>query len=277
MSLTLYENELKIGAEKPFSIIQMSDIHLTFSDERDPEEIRTLSQKRKDVYPGSAEVLDEIGKLSDETGSMIISTGDICDFISERNLEEVQRFTASHNAVYTPGNHDFRLRGGMAYDIPEIKVQSFGRVQEAYPNDLRSYSFEFNGVDFVLLDNVYYRFEEWQLKFLKNEVSKGLPVVVAMHIPLYEESLYMKTSRNLTRHASLVCVPPEKMSFYKPERIVQQTEDRTTRETYEYILSEPNIRCLLTGHSHKDHEAMLNDHLIQYTTGLHTVRIIGFC
>lgn len=276
VSLTVLESKLEIGAEKPFTVIHLSDIHLNYSDRRDPAEIQLLSKIRKRKYPGSLSALREAGSLADKTGFTIISTGDMCDFISEKNLEAVRAFTSSHNAFYTPGNHDFRIMGGMRYDVPEVRQKTFGRVQAVYPNSLSNCSFVMNGVKFVLLDDVYYRFEKQQLQFLKNEVAEGLPVVLAMHIPLYEESLYMKTSRDLTRHASLVCVPPEKMYFYKPERVIQQTEDTPTREMYDYILSEPRIKCLLTGHSHKNHEAVLPGGATQFTTGLHTVRTVEF-
>ena len=218
----------------------------------------------------------QAGEISDEKGIPIISTGDLCDFISEKNLEVIKEFTSVHKGYYAPGNHDFRVSGGMEFDTPEVRKKSFDKVQKSYPNTLASFSFVINGVNFVLLDDVYYRFEKHQIDFLKNEVAKGLPVVIAMHIPFYEEGLYIKTSRNLQRHASLVCVPRDKMTCYKPERIEQQIEDEPTREMFDYILSEPMIKCLLTGHSHKDHEAMLSGNLMQFTTGLNTIRKIKF-
>lgn len=276
MSVNILENDYYIGAEKPFTIMHMSDIHIAYSDERDDEEIKLLAEKRKNTYPGWDTVLDEISSLSKERNALIISTGDICDFISYKNLEEVKKFTDSNNAIYTPGNHDFRLRGGMKFDTPEIKEESFSRVQELYPNSLDCFKTIINGVKFVFLDNVYYRFNRNQLEFLKDEVKDNLPIVLCMHIPLYEEGLYIKTSRNLTRHASLVCVPRNKMSFYEQKRIDQQIEDEITRKTYDYIVSEQLIKCLITGHSHKDHEGYLRTDLIQYTTGLHTARFITF-
>ena len=45
------------------------------------------------------------------------------------------------------------------------------------------------GVNFVSLDNSYYLIEEAQTQMLKAEISKGLPIVLCMHTPLYEKNL----------------------------------------------------------------------------------------
>ena len=117
-----------------------------------------------------------------------------------------------------------------------------------------------------------------ELKALKGEAEKGLPIVLMVHTPLYSPDAYEKVLA-LYHNRPPVClmsVPEEFLGCYSPYRYEQQKEDAATHEAYAYILGEPAIRLVLAGHLHEDAETMLTDRLPQIVTGIGTARRIRF-
>lgn len=264
--------DLSVGAEKPFTVLHVCDIHLTRTDARDSDALRELSEKRKLVYPDSEAMIDEITALSQSSGYPVLATGDLMDFNSPANRERVTRFVSETDSILIPGNHDYRPFGGMGYDVPESRNASLPQVQEAFGNTLYMSAHVRNGVNIVSLDNVYYRFDAGQLTALKKEVEKGLPILLLLHVPLYHPICFDAVVNEKRAYASLVAVPEEKMQDYPPKRYTQQIADEITRETVDYICRTTAIKAILCGHVHKDVEAVLCDRLPQYVTSIGTIR-----
>ncbi len=267
-------NEFNLGAEKPFTLIHVSDVHLTETFAEDDERLKELAIKRRIKYPFSETVLDEIEKVNSETDGLLLITGDMMDFNSVGNFARIRQFMQKNNCLFIAGNHDFRLFGGMVYDVPKMKEMNLPAVQAMFKNDIRFFSKVINGINIVGIDDCYYRFEKWQLDRLKEEVQKGLPIILAMHVPFYTEETYNLVVSGKRKHASQICVPEEKMTEYPIERYIQQKDDKTTREMYEYILNEKLIRLHICGHIHKDCETVLQSGVPMVVTNVDTARII---
>jgi UDP-2,3-diacylglucosamine pyrophosphatase LpxH len=267
-------NVFSVGAEKPFTLLHFTDVHLTLSDERDPEEIRALAEKRREKYTHSLPVLREAARLSAEGRGLLVNTGDMTDFISFRNHEFIRRFTEENDCFFICGNHDFRPMGGMQYDVPACQAENLERVQRLYRNDIRFCSRVVNGVNLVGMDDAYYRFEPWEAERLKAEVARGMPIILFLHVPLFHEDLFRLMVQGRRKHASLVAVPESMMTEYPPERYEQQIADPLTRELTEYIKSEPAIRLVVAGHNHKSLEMTLADRLPQLVTSVDEIREI---
>jgi len=93
--MKFFEHTLNIGAKKPFRFLHVSDTHLTYADLRDGERKVKLSESREKVFPDAPQNFDDTKTKSDELGCIIAHTGDLIDFVSEKNLEAVKDFTAS--------------------------------------------------------------------------------------------------------------------------------------------------------------------------------------
>lgn len=273
--MNVIKNKVTLGASKPFEILHVSDTHITLADMRDGERKVNLAKNRISHFPNAEKNLDEISSLSKKFGAPIFHTGDLIDFVSLKNLEKAKMFTDENDCFLCAGNHEFSLFVGEAKEDEAYRNQSLERVQSSFKNDIRFSSRILNGVNFVAADNSYYRFEEFQLNELKNEVAKGFPVVLLLHTPLFNDEIYNFSMNELKNNcAYLMSVPEEKMKDYSPDRYEQQKEDEITHEAYEYILNEEKIKLLLTGHIHDDFETSFLHGKIQYTTGLDTVRVI---
>ncbi len=267
-------NTFTLGADKPFTLIHLSDIHLTHTLDDDGEELKALALKRRLKYTFSENILEEIERVMRETAGLLLITGDMMDFNSKGNFEKIREFTKKNNCLFIAGNHDFRPFGGMEYDIPEIRERNLPVVQTMFKNDIRFFSRVISGINIVGIDNCYYRFESWQFDRLREEVRKGMPIILAMHVPFYTEDTYKLVVQGKRKHASQLCVPDEKMSEYPVERYLQQKEDKITREMYDYILNEKAIRLVICGHIHKNCEAILPSGITQIVTNVDTARII---
>lgn len=278
--MKIIETKISVGATAPFSAIHISDTHLTLADEFDNERKRELAKKRSEVeaFRETEAVRKTASEISKKEGLPIFHTGDLIDFVSHANLKAAREFAEENDLFLAAGNHEFSQYVGEAEEDAAYRNQSLELVQSAFNNDIRFSSRVINGVNFVALDNSYYLIEENQLECLQAEVEKGLPVVLLLHTPLYEKSLY-NHHRNKKEHSPvyLMNVPQEKMEYYSPERYKQQRADFVTEKAYDYILSEPAIKAILAGHLHYDFESTINQKLPQFITGCSTIRKIEFC
>ncbi len=267
------ETKINVGASAPFRIIHIADTHLTYGDIRDGERKVELARKRSQYFRGAEDTLSQASALAREYGCPIFHTGDLSDFVSVANLERVEAFADENDVMLAAGNHEFSQYVGEAIEDAAYRKQSLARVQAVYKNDIRASSREINGVNFIFLDDGYYRIDGGQLAFLRRELERGLPTVIVMHTPIYEPELYAIEIRH---HPCgyLLAVPDELVDGYGSERAKQQRADGITREAVDLIKGSPLVKAIIAGHLHRDYENMLTDSILQLTTDCETVRII---
>ncbi len=273
--MSLIETKMKIGVDSPFSVIHISDTHLTYADMRDGERKVELAEKRSRIFPHAEEVLQKTSKLSKEKNIPVVHTGDLIDFVSVKNVERAKLFCDENDLFMAAGNHEFSLYVGEAKETAEYRNISLSFVQSAFKNDIRMSSRIINGVNFVAIDNGYYFFEEEQFIFLRKEVEKGLPIILLMHTPLYEKNLY-DVMMSRCECAYLMGVPEKLMECYSQYRREQQGADETTKKVIEYIASQNLIKGIVAGHEHINYEGMFADRIPQIITACANIRIIEF-
>ena len=271
----IIETKIKVGALAPFKIIHLSDTHMTYADMRDGERKVELANKRSQYYRGAEEVLALASDTARELGAPIFHTGDLCDFVSLANLGRAKKFVDENDVTLAAGNHEFSQYVGEAIEDAAYRNQSLDKVQAVYKNDIRAYARRINEVNFIFLDDGYYKIDRMQLDFLKKELSAGLPTVVLMHTPLYEPDLYA-IEREHHDSGYLLGVPDELVDSYGSERAKLQRTDATTWEAIGLIKNTPTVKAIIAGHLHLNYEKMLTDSILQLTTGCETVRIIEF-
>ncbi len=270
------ETSLHIGLEKPFSVLHITDTHFFLADFRDDERKNKLSAKRAKHFPAPEKDLLEACAYANEHALPIIHTGDLIDFVSEANLDRAKKFIDENDVLFIAGNHEFSKYVGEAPEDEAYRNQSLPHVQEFFKEDIRFNARVIGGVNFVGIDNGYYRFDKEQLTALKKEVERGFPIVLFMHNPLYTPEVFEFAYHiHSGRCSALVGVPEEKLATYTElHRIPIERADEITAETVAYIKSTPLIKAILAGHIHDDHESMVTDSLPQFVTGMRTMRRI---
>ena len=162
------------AASSTFSFAQLSDSHIGFNKEANPEPAKTLQIA--------------IDRLNDMKPAFVLHTGDIT------HLSKPEQFDAASELLnglkmpvhYIPGEHDILDEGG-----GQLYLQRYGKGTMGNG----WYSFDDHGVHFVALVNVFNfaagqetKLGTDQLKWMKEDlrgVSSSSPVVVFTHIPLW--------------------------------------------------------------------------------------------
>lgn len=267
--------ELNIGLSAPVTLLHISDTHLCLCDDRDCARKLELAGKRVKHFPKAEETLIAVSALQRETGAPILHTGDLLDFVSAANIDRAKRFIDEHDVFFAAGNHEFSLFVGEAWEDADYRNQSLDRVQAAFANDIRFSSRIIGGVNFVAIDDGYYRFDEDHLDRLRAEAARGMPIVLMMHNPLYDRGLYdLMQKRSKAGLAYLTAVPEPLIRHYDDYRYRQQLADEPTLAVFDYIKREPMIRAVIAGHLHFDYVGAVTDTLPQIVTGIGTIRRI---
>ena len=275
--MNLIRNKLKIGAEKPFRFLHMSDTHFVLADQRDDQRKQELAKSRESWYAGAPEVSREIEAYARKNHLLIVHTGDYIDFVSHASLDRLKQFTDENDVFLAAGNHEFSLYVGEAFEDAAYRNKSLDTVQACVKNNIRFDSRKINGVNLIVMDNGYYLFDEEQFAGLKKEVEYGLPIILFMHTPLYDKELYkiMDERNQLGTAAYMVAVPDELMTNYSEYRYRQQHADDITREMVEYIKRQPLIKAIFCGHIHDFvSETKLTDNITQYISNFGNVRLV---
>ena len=273
----IIRNTLNIGLGKTVRILHASDTHLPLADDRDEPRKVELGISRTRAFPKASQWLQEMSRASREMGLPILHTGDIIDFVSVANLEAVKSFTEENDLFMAAGNHEFALYLGEALEDAAYRNQSLARVQACFTNDIRMDSRIIDGLNFVALDNGYYKFDAEQLAFLKEQAALGLPIILMIHTPLYEPAFYKDAMERFSDSAYLVGVPDELRANYASDGLRDyQAADAITRETIDYIAGEPLVKVILTGHMHYDYDSVFADRIPQLCTDCGTLRVVEF-
>lgn len=260
--LELRRLTIDVRATAPFRTMMVADAHLPLADARDDEHKRALAAGREQEFQHAARYLDEAVRHARTENVPILLAGDLWDFTSAANFDAGRRLFDEADWFGCVGNHEFSQYVGEAREDANYKAASAARVAEVWPNDIVFASRVVNGVNFVALDDAYYNFTENQLSRMKDEVAKGLPLVVICHTPLYAPGHYAHEMGKTGGVCSYqVGVPDDLIVTWRKERDfppgeewrdrrVQQRTDTSTRKFIEYMKAQPLLKAILAGHNH---------------------------
>ncbi len=269
--MKITKTTVPIGLAQPFTALHLSDTHIALADERDDERKRELAKRRFAEFNAPTgnylSLLDEQLAYAKSHGETILYTGDLYDFVSYRNLKYARERLSTVDHFLCAGNHEYSQYVGEAFEDVPYRMQTYALVQAFYQNNLMMDHRIMGGINFVGIDNGYYRFDEGQLKRLKHEVDRGLPIVMMIHNPLHTDQLYRDMMALGHPCAYLVGTPKALMGDYGERRLRQQFADEATRAFIDYVYHEPAIRAVLAGHLHFDFEVTLPSGIPQIVTG----------
>ncbi|MBQ6264402.1 MAG: metallophosphoesterase [Clostridia bacterium] len=267
--MELIRSTLNIGLEKPVKLLHVTDSHLAFADEHDDERKHKLAQRfhsaEKEKY------LYEHIAYSKANCDALIHTGDLFDFVSHANTVKAREILSDAHIFFIAGNHEYSQYVGEAWEDKAYRMNSYMQIERdgGFGVPMLWNTRVVGGVNIVGIDNSYYLFEDWQIHRLKKESEKGLPIILAFHDPLFEQSLYDYHFEHSPAESCtyLTGVDEKHLERYSEFRAYQQRPDEPTLRMIEYIKSEPMIRAILTGHLHFSFESNITENLPQFVTG----------
>lgn len=241
---------VELGLKKPFSILHISDSHLSAAYAHENEKKQQLCKSRTITFGGrQEEALRDALSWAKQHVDYIIHTGDLIDWQSEANFDLVRKYFGD-GLIGSMGNHEFSTDMWLS-DPKEEKSERYKdntrkKLQEVYPFNVRFHSQVVNDVNFITLDDVYGYVTEEQVKLFKKEVKKGLPIVLCMHVPFHTDKIWRATCRVWMDKGPLNTGElPTPSGDYKVQK-----EDPVTRDFIAYLKQEPLLRCILAGHEH---------------------------
>ena len=265
--MKLVKSTLTIGLEKPVKLLHVTHSHIALADERDNERKHALAKRLGD--PNKQKYLYEHIAYAEENCDLLVHTGDLMDFVSHANVDFAREIVKREGFFFIAGNHDYSQYVGEAWEDNAYRMNSYMEMGYGLGVPMFFNSRTVGGVNIVGIDNSYYLFEDWHLWRLKREVEKGLPIILAFHDPLFEESLFnYHFERNPNEPCTYVVgCDEEHLLRYSEFRAVQQRPDAPTLRFIDYVKKEPLIKAILSGHLHFNFESKLTDTLVQYVTG----------
>jgi Predicted phosphohydrolases len=258
---------VKVGAERPFSVLHISDTHLTAAYDRENSKKQQLHDSRTTTFGGhQEEALRDALAWARQHVDYVVHTGDLIDWQSEANFDLVRKYFGEA-FIGSMGNHEFSTDMWLS-DPKEEQTEAYKDntrdiLQQVYPFDVCFQSQVIHGVNFITLDNVYGYVTEKQVELFLSEVNRGLPIVLCMHVPFITPDIWRVTMRYWRDKGPMANGEmPEATGDY----LVQQN-DPVTREFIHYLKTEPLLRCILAGHEHLTFEDQFSPTCREYLVG----------
>ena len=252
--MNIEKSTLQLGLERPLKILHITDSHIALCDDRDNDRKKALAKRLGNA--DHVQYLEEQLAYGRENCDLIVHTGDLFDFTSQANFELARKVLAEEKVFFAPGNHEFSQYVGEAYEDFTYKMNSYNEMRPGLGAPLFFNARIVGGVNFVSIDDSYHQFEPWQMVRLQKEIDKGLPTIVCIHAPLFEQTLYDEHIRRAGPGSSSYLVGCDEDHMPVDEwRAIEIRPRGITAEMVDFIKSQPLIKAVLAGHIHFSFES----------------------
>lgn len=263
-TFSINKNQVSIYTQAsvaPTRIFHITDTHLSIDDERGTK-YQEFSNRMAGAYKSNVhfqtgkkystqESFEQTLELAvKQKADFLALTGDIFSFPSEAGVEwALQKLNETGIPfAYVAGNHDWHYEGmqGSSQQLRETWTEKHLKPMYQGNNPLHA-SYDFNGIRFVCIDNSTYEILPEQLRFFKEQVKSGIPLILLMHTPLYMPG----------RSMGYGCANPgwsEKSDKnFEIERREKWKKGGHTKTTYNFhneVFKASNLLTILAGHTH---------------------------
>ena len=266
--LMLAYQRIDAGATAPFSILHISDTHLSsaYPDEADAEgKMKSMERRTKTFGGRQEEALRDSLAWARKNVDYVLHTGDLIDWQSDANFDLVKKYYG--DTMFGPmGNHEFYtyLPGEKHTWQEPFKTRSWDLLKAKYPVDPRFSSKVVNGVNFVCLDDVFGTVQPDQVEMFRVEAKKGMPMVLCMHVPFFTDFIWQASCRLWSSKGKrfVSAAVPEARGDFK-----RQLEDKVTSDFIAYLKREPLLKGILAGHLHITVQERFSPTAMQYVVG----------
>lgn len=248
--------------EKPFKAMFLADIHYTIEDERG-EQFYDYSKRMggaavEPLNYGKSNgrevaLMKSLEKAKKEEVQLVILGGDILNFPSLASAESLLEIMNESGLqwMYTAGNHDWHYEGEQGKPSELRAKWQATNLKPLYQGENPLYTSKtINGINFVTIDNSTFEITPEQLVFFKSQVDKKLPLILAMHIPIYTP----ERIDNIDYGCGHPNWNAKNDTYHQIERRIPWPTNGHTQTTYDFrklVLGSDNIIGVYAGHTHK--------------------------
>lgn len=255
---------IAVGAKKPFSVLHVSDTHLTAVG---PEEDRWKQEMARADTPvfgaRQAEALAEAIAYAKAHCHFLLHTGDLIDFVSAANLGMVRRHLPK-GCLGALGNHEYSHYGWLAKKAGTAgpgRAETRRMLSAAYPFRLPLAEKEINGVTFVAIDDADGTVSAEQVAQFRRIVKRGRPIILCQHVPFYTRGI-CRAAKRWWRKGVDEANPDLRLPDFERQR-----DDPVTRDFIASLKTEPLLKGVLSGHLHLVAEDRFSPTAMQYVAG----------
>jgi len=268
------------GLTRAVVVLHISDSHISVRDDKEAEYWQYSARmddaygKEQSHYRSGEKALPaahfrglmELAKT--RKVDAIALTGDIVNNPSQSSVQYVSQALAETGLryLYISGNHDWHYEGMAGSDNALRETWTERRPLPLYAgrNPL-CYAAQIDGINFVAIDDSTYQVDDKQLAFFEQELARGLPTVLLLHIPVW-------TGKSAGKFAG-GCGDPqwgyEADSSYKTERRERWPKSGNLKSTAAFVdrvKTAGNLIAVLAGHTHGARAETLSASATQYVT-----------
>lgn len=258
--------EIKVGAKKPFGLLHFSDSHIAMMNgydliRADEAEYRWYESDYK-CFANAASGLAAALAYSKVKGLYRLHTGDLVDYLSNANVHYIENEFKNLPSMYAIGNHEYC---GTNRPAPTDLKAARAKAEPWFPNGFTVHSTVIEGVNFVTFDNVGMCTDiaDREIAALKAEFAKGLPTVLAYHIPFYTKDLADRLVAD--SHGNLKSVDDISEAYLAatPKWAVK----KVNRFLASFLPKQKNLKAMLCGHLHFEYSGEFCEGVTQYVAG----------
>jgi len=256
---------VEAGAVQPFSVLHISDTHLTDAYPDEDQWKQRLKARSTAHFGGCQEdALRESVAWAKANCDYLVHTGDIMDWHSRKNLDLVRRHLGTVT-IGSLGNHEYTLYHYLSREAGVNKSPAEIReiLKPYFPFDLTFSSQVVNGVNFVSLDDALGRVTVEQADRFKAEVAKGYPIILLKHVPFYTDFIWTATAKYWASgtHYRTTGAPARRGSAEL------QKSDPVTRDFIAYLKTVRELKAILAGHEHFTVQDRFSPTAMEYLVG----------
>ena len=240
---------IEIGLEKPVKILQVTDVHLTKTNDQDSDYHKELQTNHYQTFykEGSqppktpSEYFEEAVALAEKLDALLMITGDVMDIQTYGNIEEFHRIIDGHDCMFTPGGHEQQKRCVRTMEEADNYWEGARqRLKDAFPEfDMDFSNRIINGVNIICADNSLDHYNAETLRRFKLELEKGLPIVLFSHDPIV--------------CGALLAWEDPKIPYFTEE------DYKIRHEMIDLIKSSPLVKAYFSGHWHAQYDQFVPD------------------
>jgi len=262
-------------------VLHISDSHISVFDESE-KEYHPFSARMDNAYKSVRHYrtrekttpvetfLELMDVARDRNVDVIVLTGDIVNNPSQSSVsfvsESIQR--TGIPSMYVAGNHDWHYEGmdGSGAALRRTWIQKsllplYGGTSPLFSSRI------IRGINFVTIDNSTYQVNTEQLAFYEGQMTRPMPIVLLMHIPLY-------LPKDGESDNVATCGDPrwgwdtdKHYEIERRERWPREGNLPSTVAFLEAVQKSTNLVAVLVGHTHKARVDRVSETAIQYVTG----------
>ncbi|WP_217592899.1 metallophosphoesterase [Cohnella sp. GbtcB17] len=255
------------GLPAPVTLLHVTDSHMNASDLT--EGIETLAESIRlynfDTLDTQIRFDRALAYADDLQADGVVLTGDIVNGATAGNLAFLEKRLSGLRApyLYTPGNHDWEYPGRPWGEA--TRSEQYPKFAPFTAGDPAFRTLEIGGVLLVAVDNSTYQISEAQLAAFEQALSRGLPTLLFMHIPIYVPSLLPDVVRVW---GSPIMMAAQGWDAELMKQWQVEPPEKATLAFYDLLLSNPaeNLIGLFCGHVHFAHEDAFGRGSRQYVT-----------